>query len=154
MAKKMRAEFTGVGMEKLRVPLLVNALYYLILGACALSASVVLTIFDYAVRDIGELLVVSAAFLGFGVVLWGIASDPAKHEKLITPIIAALVIFTVFLLWGWGRQLYTVRNVLPPIAIDVVLVVWIWAARRHTLRVGEAGASSGGRQQVEAGLER
>jgi len=126
-------------MEKLRVPLLVNALYYLILGASALSASVVLTIFDYAVKDIGELLVLSAAFLGFGVVLWGIASDPAKHEKLITPIMAALVILIVFLLWGWARHLYTERNVLPPLAIDVILVVWIWASRRQTLRAGEAG---------------
>ncbi len=132
-------------MEKLRVPLLVNALYYLILGASALSASVVLTVFDYAVRDIGELLVLSAAFLGFGVVLWGIASDPAKHEKLITSIIAALVIFVVFLLWGWTRHLYTPRNVLPSIAINVILIVWIWASRRQTLRVGEDAASSGGR---------
>ena len=132
-------------MEKLRVPLLVNALYFLILGASALSASVVLTVFDYAVRDVGELLVLSAAFLGFGVVLWGIAGDPAKHEKLITPIIAALAIFIAFLLWGWARHLYTARNVLPPIAIDVLLAAWLWAARRQVLRVGEAGASSGGR---------
>lgn len=132
-------------MERLRVPLLVNALYYLILGASALSASVVLTVFDYAVRDVGELLVLSAAFLGFGVVLWGIANDPAKHEKLITPIIAALVIFIVFLLWGWARHLYTERNVLPPIAIDVMLVVWIWASRRPTLRVGEASLEERGR---------
>jgi uncharacterized membrane protein YtjA (UPF0391 family) len=128
----MRAEFTGVAMEKLRVPLLMNALYYLILGASALSASVVLTVFDYAVKDVGELLVLSAAFLGFGVVLWGIAGDPAKHEKLIASIIAALIIFVVFLLWGWARHLYTARNVLPPIAINVILAVWIWASRRQT----------------------
>ncbi len=118
-------------MEKLRVPLLVNALYYAILGASALSASVVLTVFDYEVRDIGELLVLSAAFLGFGVVLWGIARDPEKHEKLITPVIAALVIFAVFLTWGWARHLYTERNVLAPIAIDVVLIVWISASRHQ-----------------------
>jgi hypothetical protein len=138
----MSAEFTGEGMEKLRVPLLVNAFYYAILGASALSASVVLTLFDYAVRDIGELLVLSAAFLGLGVVVWGIASDPARHEKLIAPVIAALVIFTVFLLWGWARHLYTERNVLPPIAINVVLVAWISASRRQTPRVGETESSS------------
>jgi hypothetical protein len=73
------------------------------------------------------------------VVLWGIASDPAKHEKLIASIIAALVIFVVFLLWGWARHLYTARNVLPPIAINVILIVWIWASCRQTLGMGEAG---------------
>ncbi len=126
-------------MEKLRVPLLVNALYFLILGASSLSASVVLAVFDYTMSDTGELLVLSAAFLGFGVVLWGIASDPAKHERLVTPVIAALLIFIVFLLWGWARHVYTVRNVLPPIAINVVLVIWIWASRRQTESVGGAG---------------
>jgi hypothetical protein len=124
-------------MEKLRVPLLVNALYYFILGGSALSASVVLTVFDYAVKDVGELLVLSAAFLGFGVVVWGIANDPERHEKLIGSIIASLGIFVVFLLWGWARHLYTERNVLPPIAINVILIVWIWASRRQTLRAGE-----------------
>jgi hypothetical protein len=118
-------------MERLRVPLLVTALYFLILGACALSASFVLAIFDYMVNDSGELLVISAAFLGFGIVLWAIASDPARHESLIIPVITSLVIFVAFLLWGWVRHVYTMRNVLPPIAIDIVLAVWIWASRRQ-----------------------
>lgn len=126
-------------MERLRVPLLVNALYFLVLGACALSASVVLAVFDYTVNDTGELLVISAAFLGFGVVLWGIASDPAKHESLITPVITALVIFMLFLVWGWARHVYTIRNILPAIAINVVLVVWIWASRRDAGKAGGAG---------------
>jgi hypothetical protein len=126
-------------MERLRVPLLVTALYFLILGACALSASVVLAVFDYAVNDTGELLVISAAFLGFGIMLWTIASDPARHESLITPVITSLVIFTIFLLWGWVRHVYTMRNILPPIAIDVVLIVWIWAARRQTDKVESTG---------------
>jgi hypothetical protein len=123
-------------MEKLRVPLLVTALYFVILGAASLSASVVLTVFDYTVNDTGELLVLSAAFLGFSVVVWGIASDPGKHESLITPLITALGIFIVFLLWGWARHVYTVRNVLPPITIDAVLIVWLWASRRPTASPG------------------
>lgn len=123
-------------MEKLRVPLLVNALYFLILGAASLSASVVLTVFDYVVNDTGTLLVLSAAFIGFGVVLLGVASDPAKHERLITPIITSLVIFIVFLLWGLARHVYTARNVLPPIAIDAALVVWIWSSARQVPRTG------------------
>ena len=122
-------------MERLRVPLLVTALYFLILGACSLSASIVLSLFDYTVNDIGELLVISAAFLGFGVVLWAIANEPARHESLITPVIASLIIFIIFLLWGWVRHVYTIRNILPPVAIDIVLVVWIWASRGQTGKV-------------------
>ena len=126
-------------MGKLRVPLLVVALYYLILGACALSASVVLAVFDYTVNDTGELLVISAAFLGFGIVLGSIASDPAKHESLITSVIAALGIFSIFLLWAWARHVYTVRNVLPPLASNVALAVWIWVSRREAERAGGTG---------------
>ena len=126
-------------MERLRVPLLVTALYFLILGACALSASLVLAIFDYAVNDGGELLVISAAFLGFGVVLWAIAGDPARHESLVTPIITSLVIFILFLLWGWARHVYTVRNIVAPVAVDAVLIVWIWASRRQNEKVEETG---------------
>lgn len=121
------------------MPLLVSALYYLILGSCALSASVVLAVFDYTVNDTGELLVISAAFLGFGIVLWSIASDPAKHQSLITSIIAALGVFSIFLMWGWARHVYTVRNVLPPLAINVALAVWIWASWREAERAGGAG---------------
>lgn len=120
-------------MEKLRVPLLVTALYFVILGASSLSASVVLTVFDYAVNDTGELLVLSAAFLGFSVVVWGIANDPGRHESLIMPLVNALLIFILFLLWGWARHVYTLRNVLPPIAIDALLIVWIWTSRRQTV---------------------
>jgi hypothetical protein len=96
-------------------------------------------VFDYTGNDTGELSVISAAFLGLGVVLWAIAGDPARHESLITPVIASLVIFIIFLLWGWVRHVYTGRNVLPPIAIDIIWVVWIWASRRQTDKVGKTG---------------
>ena len=131
-------------MERLRVPLLVTALYFLILGACALSASFVLALFDYAVNDTGELLVISAAFLGYGVVLWGIAGDPARHEKLISPIIGSLVIFVIFLLWGLAKHVYTVRNVAAPIAIDLVLSIWIWASHRQPDKAGPLGHPAAG----------
>jgi hypothetical protein len=126
-------------MERLRVPLMVNALYFLILGAASLSASVVLALFDYTANDTGELLVLSAAFLGFGVVLWAIASDPPKHEKLVTPIITALVIFIVLLLWGLAKHVYTVLSVVPPLAINGALAVWIWSSRRQTEKAEAAG---------------
>jgi len=118
-------------MDRLKAPLYVNAIYFLILGASALSASVVLTLFDYEVKDSGILLVTAGAFLGFGAVLLGIAKDSAKHESLVGPIMTALMIFVVFLLWGWSRQMFTARNVVAPIAIDLALVVWMWSSWKH-----------------------
>jgi len=118
-------------MDKLKVPLYVNALYFLILGVSALSASVVLTIFDYEVKDAGVLLVTAGAFLGFGAVLLGIASDPAKHGSLVGPIMISLMILVVFLMWGWIRHMYTARNVVAPIAIDLALIVWMWSSRKQ-----------------------
>ena len=80
-ARRVDRRWGALKMDKLKVPLYVNALYFLILGVSALSASVVLTIFDYEVKDAGVLLVTAGAFLGFGAVVLGIASDPTKHGK-------------------------------------------------------------------------
>jgi hypothetical protein len=86
-------------------------------------------VYGYEVKDPGVLLVLAAALLGTGVILWGIASNPAQHGSLATVVIVALVIFIVFFLWGLVTSLYTVRNVAIPIIIDVVLIAWIWSAR-------------------------
>ncbi len=116
-------------MEKLRTPLLATAIYVLLLGLATLSSSVVRSVFGYEVKDPGVLLVLSAAFLALGVVLWPIANDPERHGSLATSVVIALVIFIAWLLWGWGAKLYTARNVLVPLIIDIVLAAWIWSAR-------------------------
>ncbi len=116
-------------MEKLRTPLLVNAIYILLMGLSTLSPGLVRAVFGYDVKDPGVLLVLSAAFLGFGVVLWGIASDPEKYGGLAISVVIALVIAIVFLLWGWLAKMFTARNVLIPLIINVVLAAWIWSAR-------------------------
>lgn len=116
-------------MEKLRMPLLVTAIYILLLGLSALSPSVVRGVFGYEVKDGGVLLVLSATFLGFGVVLWSIAGDPEEYGGLALPVVISLVIGIVFVLWGWVNGVFTARNVVLPLIIDIVLVGWIWSAR-------------------------
>jgi hypothetical protein len=116
-------------VEKLRTPLQVNAIYILLIGLSTLTPGLVRAVFGYDVRDPGVLLVLSAAFLGFGVVLWGIASDPEKHGRLAVSVFVALIIAIVFLLWGWLAHMFTARNVLIPLIIDIVLAAWIWSAR-------------------------
>ncbi len=116
-------------MERLRVPLWVTTIVWFLFGISALSPSLVSSVYGYEVKDPGVLLVLAAALLGTGVILWGVASNPAQHGSLATVVIIALVIFVVGFLWGWVTNLYTLRNVVIPIIIDVVLIVWIWSAR-------------------------
>jgi len=40
-----------------------------------------------------------------------------------------IVIGLLFLLYGWMRGLFTPRNVVLPIIIDVVLAGWLWSAK-------------------------
>ena len=116
-------------MQKLRTPLLLTAIYILLIGLSTLSGRLAGAIYGYEVRDPGVLRILSASFLGFGVVLWAVSADPEKHGGLTTSVVAALAIFIIFLLWGWGTGLYTARNVLLPLIIDVVLGAWLWSAK-------------------------
>ncbi len=116
-------------MEKLRTPLQVNAVYLILLGLVTLSPSLAGSIFSYEVKDPGVLHVLSGIFLGFGVVVWGIAGNTEKYGGLASSVVAALVIATVFNIWGWATGLYTARTVLGPTIINIVLIGWIWSAR-------------------------
>lgn len=108
---------------------MVTSIYTLLIGLSTLSPSLVRAVYGYEVKDAGVLLVLAASFLGAGVVLWGIASDPEKYHGLAGSVIIFLTISIVFLLWGWARGLYTLRNVFLPLIIDIALVGWIWSRR-------------------------
>ena len=71
----------------------------------------------------------SAAFWWSGMILCGIAGAPEKHGELAWAVVVYLVIFAAFLLLGWAKGLYTVRNVGLPLVIDVVLAGWIWSVK-------------------------
>jgi hypothetical protein len=119
-------------VEKLRTPLMFTAIYILLVGLSTLSPALVRAVFGYQVMDAGVLLVLSAAFLGSGIILWSIAGDVEAHGTLAVPVFTYLVIFIVFLLWGWARHLYTLRNTAIPLVINIVLAAWIWSARTKT----------------------
>lgn len=116
-------------MRNIRSALLVNAIYIILLGISTLSPSLASSVFGYEVKDAGILLVLSSVFLGFGVVLWAIAGNSEKYGGLASAVVVALAIGIVFLIWGWMRGLYTARNALVPLVINVVLAGWIWSAR-------------------------
>lgn len=87
-------------MEKLRTPLQITAVYILLVGLSSLTPGIVRAVFGYDVKDTGVLLVLAGTFLGFGVVLWAIASDVGRHGGLATSVV-----------------------------INIILVVWIWSAK-------------------------
>jgi hypothetical protein len=116
-------------MEKSRMPLMITAVYVLLVGVSTLSPSLTRSVFGYDVKDAGVLLVLSGTALGFGAVLWAVAGNVQKYGGLASSVIVALAIGGLFLLWGWGKGLFTARNVLVPLIINVALSGWIWSAR-------------------------
>ena len=116
-------------MEKLRTPLMVNAIYLFLLGLSTITPSLTSTVFGYEVKDPGVLLVLSGLFFGFGVLVWTIASNVDRYGGLASAQVIALIIGILFLLWGWIGKYYTTRNALLPIIINIVLAGWIWSAR-------------------------
>ncbi len=117
-------------MEKLKTPLMVNAVYLILLGLTTLSPGLTRSVFGYDVKDAGTLLVLSGTFLAFGVLVWGVSADPAKYGGLATYVVYGLAITTLFLLYGWWlAKLFTARNALIPVIINVVIAGWIWTSR-------------------------
>ncbi len=108
---------------------MINAVYLILLGLSTLTPSLTSAVFGYEAKDPGVLLVLSGLFFGFGVVVWTIAGNVEKFGGLATAQMVALVIGAVFLIWGWAANLYTVRNALVPLIINIVLAGWIWSAR-------------------------
>jgi hypothetical protein len=116
-------------MERLKTPIMLDAIYLILLGLSTLSSGLVSSVFGYTVKDPGVLLVLSGTFLGFGVVVWDVFANLGKYGGLATALVVADAIGTLFLLYGWTSGLYTARNALLPLIINVVLGVWIWSAR-------------------------
>ena len=117
-------------MEKLKTPLMINAVYLILVGLIFLSPSFVSSIFGYNPTDRGALLVLSAVFLSFGLFLWGVSADVGKYGGLATYGAYSLGLSTLFLLYGWWvANLFTTRNVLIPVVINVALLVWIWTSK-------------------------
>ena len=116
-------------MEKVRTPLMVNAVYLILLGIATLSPSLTQSVFGYEVKDAGVLLILSGVFIGYGVVVWSIAGGADKYGGLASVQAISLVVSILFLLLGWSRGVYTARNALAPLIINLVLAAWLWSAK-------------------------
>jgi hypothetical protein len=108
---------------------MVSSVYAFVVGLILLSPALVQTVFGYTVKDEGPLLVAAAGLLSIGVLAWGISGNVERYGGLAPSVMALFGIFIVLLVWGWLRGIYTPRNIILPLLIDIVLVVWIWSAR-------------------------
>ncbi|MDQ7839477.1 MAG: hypothetical protein RDU83_00445 [bacterium] len=118
-----------MGVEKLRLPVKLDAIYSFLLGLAMLSPSLAASVFGHEVKDPGLLLTLSGLFIGLGVLVWVIAGDIEKYGGLASALVFVLLISAVFLVWGWTTNLYTARTVLVPLIINIVLAIWIWSAK-------------------------
>lgn len=116
-------------MDKLRTPLWIQAIYTILVGVVAFSPSLVRSVFGYEVKDEGVSLLLSGILIGFGIVIWVVASNTAKYGGLAPVLAVSLLVGALFTVFGWARALYTTRNALVPLIINVGLAVWIWWAR-------------------------
>jgi hypothetical protein len=111
---------------------MVNAVYLFLLGLATLTPSLTQVAFGYEVKDAGVLRVLSGVFLGFGVVVWSIAGNVGQYGGLAAAQVIALVISAIFLVWGWSGGLYTARNALVPLIINLALAGWLWSAKSQS----------------------
>ena len=118
-------------MSRLRGPFTVSAIYALLVGLIALSPGLVRAVFGYEVRDQGVRLVFAASTLTFGIVQWAISREADRYAGLAGAIALSYVVYALLLVLGWIQGLYTARNVLGPIVIDIALIAWLWSARRQ-----------------------
>lgn len=115
----------GRDTDRLRVPLVMTAIYFLLLGLCTLSPAVVRAVFGYVTGNPGVLSILSASFLGSGIVLWNIAGAPQRHRNLPRAVVAYLALFMALLLSGWAGGLYTTQAFAVPLVAGALLAGWI-----------------------------
>lgn len=119
-------------MEKLRLPLMLDAVYSFLLGIAMLNPSIAAGVFGHEAKDPGLVITLSGIFIGLGVLVWVIAGDVEKYGGLAGALVFVLLISAVFLVWAWMANHYTARTALVPLIINIVLAFWIWSAKPKT----------------------
>lgn len=119
-------------MTRLSLPLRISGILALVYGVVTLSPSLARGIFAYDVRDVGLLSILSALFLSLGVITLAAASNTDRYGGLASAFALSHAIAAVVLAWRWATGLFTARNALISLILEVILAVWIWSARPKT----------------------
>lgn len=114
---------------KLRTPLLVDAIYTVLVGLLLLFPSLAASVFAYAIKDAAVTSGWGTGIITLGVLAWVAASDVQKYAGMVWAFVLGLVLAAIDLAYFWATGAYTARNVLAPIVINLALAAWIWSAR-------------------------
>ncbi len=115
--------------SRLRTPLLVNGVYAIAVGILLLIPPWAAAVFEYPTKDPAADSGWGASVIGIGLIALGAASDAAKYGGLVWAFTAGLLLVALDLGYFWMTGVYTARNVLAPIVINIALAAWIWSAR-------------------------
>ena len=113
----------------LRTPLLVNGIYGIIAGLLLFFPSLGAAVFAYQVKDVATVSGWGVSVVTIGLLAAAAASDVEKYGGLAWLFAFGLLFNATDLSYFWIVGLYTARNVLMPIIIDVGLAAWIWYAQ-------------------------
>ena len=71
----------------------------------------------------------SSSIAAFGESLTDLSVLKVGLARAVPSMEPPLIVAIVFLLLGWSRGLYTARNALVPLIINIVLAAWLWSAK-------------------------
>jgi uncharacterized membrane protein len=115
--------------SRLHTALLVNGIYAVVVGILLLFPAWAAAVFAYPTKDPAADSGWGASIIGIGLVVLGAASDTAKYGGLAWAFVVGLLLIALDLVYFWATGIYTARNVLLPILINIALAAWIWSAR-------------------------
>ncbi len=113
----------------LRLPLLVNGIYGIIVGLLLFFPSLGAAVFARQVKDAAVVSGWGVDIITIGLLAVVAASDVEKYGGLAWVFVFGLLLSAVDLIYFWVGGSYTAQNVLIPIVINVALAAWIWFAQ-------------------------
>jgi len=112
-----------------RNALLVDGVYAIVVGILLLFPSLGASVFARPPQDPPVVSGWGTSLIGVGIIALAAASDVAKYGGLAWAFALGLLLSAINLVYFWATGAYTLRTVLAPIVINIVLAVWIWTAR-------------------------
>ncbi|MDR7414985.1 MAG: hypothetical protein QN193_10850 [Armatimonadota bacterium] len=113
----------------MRTALLVNGVWTALAGIVLFFPSIGAAVFAYPIKDPAVTSGWGSSLIVIGTLAFLASQDTERYGRLAWVFAGGLLLTTVDLLYFWLTGAYTARTVLPPIVINLVLVVWIWTSR-------------------------
>ncbi len=104
-------------------------IYAIAVGVILLFPSLSVAVFDRPVTDVAVESGWGSTLIAFGLLVVAMASNVEKYGGLAGMLAAGLLAITLDLVYFFVTNVYTLRTIIVPIIINVILIAWIWSAR-------------------------